>query len=161
GPLSMPDESARTADEVGAFEATQLFVAQARAARPGYTLKDSEAPFVAQIVRALDGLPLAIELAAARMGVLGAGQIVARLGNRFELLASRRLDASARHATLRSAIDWSWELLSPTEQRALMQCSVFRGGFSMEAAEAVVSLPAGAEPDSVLDAMSLLRDRSL
>ena len=90
-------------------------------------------------MRLLDGLPLAIELAAARVRVLSPAQLVERLRDRFALLAGAR-GAAARQATLRAAIDWSWELLTPWEQAALAQCSVFEGGFTLEAAEAVLDL---------------------
>ena len=114
---------------------------------------------MSEIVRRLDGIALAIELAAARTPVLGVAQIRERLSRRFELLRIGRRDALARQATMRGAIDWSWNLLEPAERQALAQCSVFRGGFTLDAAEAVLSLP----PDSpdVLDVIQSLRSKSL
>src|ERR1019366_3864895 len=88
---------------------------------------------VAQIVRALDGIPLAVELAAARMALMSPATLLDRLGRRFELLASTSIDAPAHQRTLRGAIDWSWSLLEPWEQASLAQYAVFRGGFTMEA----------------------------
>ena len=120
-------------------EAIELFAVRARAQRPGFELDEGTRHAVAEVVRLLDGLPLAIELAAARVRVLSPAQIVERLKDRFVLLAGAT-GAAARQATLRAAIDWSWELLTPWEQTALAQCSVFEGGFTLEAAELVLDL---------------------
>jgi predicted ATPase len=103
-------------------------------------------------------LPLAIELAAARMRVLSAVELRSRLASRFEWLTSALRGTSRRHATLRGAIDWSWDLLSDGERAALMQCAVFEGGFSVEAAEAVIEL---GHDEPVIDALQALRDKSL
>jgi len=127
--------------------------------KAGYALTEGEAPMVAEIVRELDGLPLAIELAAARMGMLDAQTILDRLPRRFALLSSGPRDATARQRTLRGAIEWSWQLLQPWEQVALAQCSVFRGGFTLEAAEEVLSLPSSAP--ATLDVLQALHDKSL
>jgi len=123
-------------------EAVQLFVERARAVRPDFTLTEADAPYVVHIVRTLDGLPLAIELAASRMRVFTPSKLVERLAQRFELLAGGTRDASGRQATLRGAIDWSWSMLAPFEQAALAQASVFRGGFTLESAEVVLDLSA-------------------
>ncbi|MEP7299913.1 MAG: tetratricopeptide repeat protein [Caldimonas sp.] len=141
-------------------EAIELFVARARAQRPDFVLTETHRSAVAEVVRLLDGLPLAIELAAARVRVLSPAQIVERLEDRFSLLAGAR-GAVARQATLRAAIDWSWDLLTPWEQAALSQCSVFEGGFTLEAAEAVLDLSGCPAAPPTLDAVQALVDKSL
>jgi tetratricopeptide (TPR) repeat protein len=115
---------------------------------------------VEQIVSLLDGLPLAIELAASRARVLSPSQIAERMRDRFALLAGAS-GAAQRQATLRAAIDWSWGLLVPWEQAALAQCSVFEGGFTLEAAEAVFDLAGWAEAPPVVDVVQALVDKSL
>jgi predicted ATPase len=143
-----------------ATEAIELFAARARAQRPEFELDASNRAAVADVVRLLDGLPLAIELAAARSRVLSPTQIVERLKDRFGLLAGAR-GAAARQATLRAAIDWSWDLLAPWEQGSLAQCSVFEGGFTLEAAEAVLDLRIWLEAPPAIDAVQSLVDKSL
>jgi tetratricopeptide (TPR) repeat protein len=128
--------------------------------RTDFALTDTNRTFVREAVRLLDGLPLAIELAAARIRVLSPAQLVERLKYRFSLLAGAR-GTAARQATLRAAIDWSWNLLTPWEQSALAQCSVFEGGFTLEAAEAVLELAAWPDAPSTLDAVQALVDKSL
>jgi predicted ATPase len=125
--------------------------------RAGLHPRAGDAEVLGAIARELDGIPLALELAAGRMLVLSPGQLLARLERRFELLR-RPPRARDRHETLRAAIDWSWNMLEPAEQGALMQCAVFRGGFTVDAAEAVLLLPGEV---AVLDALGALRDRSL
>ena len=139
--------------------AIELFVARARAVEPDFALDDAERSIVAQVVRLLDGLPLAIELAAARVGVLSPSQLLLRLRERFKLLAGRR--GPRRQATLQAAIDWSWQLLSAWEQAALEQCSVFEGGFTLATAEAVIDLSAWSDASPVVDAIQALVDKSL
>jgi len=141
-------------------EGVELFELRARAQQPALVQDEAHSAAVARIVRLLDGLPLAIELAAARMRVLSAAQIEQRLANRFQLLAGAR-GAAARQATLRAAIDWSWELLTPWEQAALAQCAVFDGGFTIEAAEQVLDLAAHADAPPMLDVVQSLVDKSL
>jgi predicted ATPase/class 3 adenylate cyclase/Tfp pilus assembly protein PilF len=141
-------------------EAIELFVTRARAQRPTFALDAAVRAQVAELVRLLDGLPLAIELAAARVRVLSPAQILERLRDRFSLLAGAR-GAAARHATLKAAIDWSWDLLAPFEQAALAQCSVFEGGFTMQAAEAVLSLSAWPDAPRAMDVVQALVDKSL
>lgn len=157
GPLSLPKEDA----EFAASEAVQLFVDRVRAVRQDYALTADEAPAVVAIVRHLDGIPLAIELAAARMGVLTPAKLLQRLPRRFEVLGGGDRDAASRQSTLRGAIDWSWNLLQPWEKSALAQCSVFKGGFMMEAAEAIIDLGEFPGPPWVLDVIQALRDKSL
>ncbi len=158
-PLGLPADDERSLEAISRSDAVRLFVQRAQAAQGHFALTAEEAPLVSEIVRRLDGIALAIELAAARTPVMGVAQIRERLSRRFELLRAGRRDASARQTTLRGAIDWSWNLLEPAERQALAQCSVFRGGFTLEAAEAVLALP----PDSpdVLDVIQSLRGKSL
>jgi predicted ATPase/class 3 adenylate cyclase len=158
-PLEVPEVGAARLEEIARADAVRLFVQRAREARGDFELTAEEAPRVADIVRQLDGIALALELAAARMNVLSVPQLRERLTRRFELLRGGRRDATARQATLRGAIDWSWNLLEPAEQAALAQCSVFRGGFTLDVAEAVLVLPADG-PD-VLDVLQSLRSKSL
>src|SRR5262249_39165514 len=136
GPLGVPGDGEDRA-AIARAEAVRLFVERARAARGELTLVASDTPVVGGVVRRVQGLPLAVELAAARSAILGAADILARLERRLDLLRARAGTTDPRHATLRAAIDWSWDLLSPAEQSALAQLSVFRGGFSIDAAEAV------------------------
>jgi predicted ATPase len=136
-------------------DAMNLFVERARAVLSDYDPK-GEIDTVRAICRELDGLPLAIELAAARIRVLSAAELASRLSARFELLTSSQRGAVPRHATLRAALDWSWELLSEAEQSVLAQCSVFEGGFTLEAADEVIDVDG-----SVLEVLSALRDKSL
>ncbi|MBC7480519.1 MAG: tetratricopeptide repeat protein [Rhizobacter sp.] len=143
-----------------ASEAIELFEVRARAQRPDFRLGDDNRSAVAEVVRLLDGLPLAIELAAARVRVLSPAQIVERMADRFHLLAGAR-GAAARQATLKAAIDWSWDLLTPWEQAALAQCSVFEGGFTLDAAEDVLDLGRWPEAPPVMDAVQALVDKSL
>ena len=141
-------------------EAIDLFVARAQAQRPDFALCATNRDDVGRIVRMLDGLPLAIELAASRVRVLSPAQIVERMHDRFALLAGAR-GVVARQATLRAAIDWSWDLLVAWEQAALAQCAVFEGGFTLELAEHVIDLSAWPEAPSVMDAVQALVDKSL
>jgi len=141
-------------------DAIDLFVHRAQSRRDDFVPDATQREAIGEVVRLLDGLPLAIELAAARIGVLSLQQLVSRLRDRFRALAANP-GATARHATLRAAIDWSWELLTEWEQAALAQCSVFEGGFTLEAAEAVIDLapwPAAPEP---MEAVQALIDKSL
>jgi len=139
--------------------AIELFVVRARAQRPGFVLDAAQRAAVAEVTSLLDGLPLAIELAAARIAVLSPAQLLLRLRDRFALLAGR--GGTGRQATLRTAIDWSWQLLSAWEQSAFEQCSVFEGGFTLAAAEAVVDLTPWPDAPPVVDALQALLDKSL
>ncbi len=158
--MRLRTEQCVTIEPLGELPAVALFVARARRIRHDFELADADAPIIAEIVRKLEGIPLAIELCAARVGVLGPSQISSRLARRFDLLVTNARDAPARHGTLRGAIAWSWDLLAPSDREALAQCSVFRGGFSLEAAEAVLELGAASAP-SVLDALQSLYEKSL
>jgi predicted ATPase len=147
-------------DAIAACDAVVLFVERARAVKASFALDGSNASAVAQVCRRLDGIPLAIELAAARVAMLTPAELARRLDQRFRLLAGGQRSAVERHQTLRAAIDWSYELLIVPEQLLLARVSVFAGGFSLEAAEAVT--PGGElEIDSVFEVLASLVGRSL
>ncbi|MCC6194406.1 MAG: tetratricopeptide repeat protein, partial [Burkholderiales bacterium] len=131
-----------------------------RAQRSGFALGEANRAAVAEVVRMLDGLPLAIELAAARIRTMSPEQLALRMRDRFAILAGAR-GVAARQATMRAAIDWSWELLSPWEQDAFAQCSVFDGGFTLEAAEAVLDLARWRDAPPAMDVVQALCDKSL
>ena len=137
----------------GAFAAVRLFVDRAAANRPGFVLDASNAADVVAICRRLDGMPLAIELAAARLRVLTPAQIAERLDDRFRLLTGGSRTALARHQTLRAVVEWSWDLLSEPERTAVRRLSVFAGGITLQAAERVAAAD--------LDRVASLVDKSL
>ena len=141
-------------------EAVGLFVERAGDANPGFALTAGVAPVIAELCRRLDGLPLAIELAAARTAVLPPGEILSRLDDRFHLLTGGDASAAPRHRSLRAAIEWSSDLLSPQEAAMLRRLSVFNGSWSLDAAEAVCC-GAPVERRHVLDLHSALRAKSL
>lgn len=147
-------------EELGRSPAVQLFVERARAARPGFALTGENGPAVAEICRRLDGIPLAIELAAARVRILAPDEIAARLGDRFRLLAGGSRTAPPRQQTLRAAVDWSYDLLTEPARRLFERLAVFAGGFTLDAAEAVCA-GGEIETDGILDLLSRLVDRSL
>ncbi|MBB6048473.1 AfsR/SARP family transcriptional regulator [Armatimonas rosea] len=120
-----------------AEDAVALFCDRAQRARPDFTLTDKNKSIVTDLCRRLDGLPLALELAAARMAILTPAQILERLSRRFDLLADKRRDREARHTSLRAALDWGWSLLAPDVQYFFTQLCIFRGSFSVEAAETI------------------------
>jgi non-specific serine/threonine protein kinase len=162
-PLSLPAADATRPEQLAVSDAVSLFCERGQAAQPGFGLSDANAGAVAQICRRLDGIPLALELAAARLRVLGAQQVAQRLDQRFQLLTDAGRTAVARHQTLRAAVDWSYDLLPPSEQAALRRLSVFPGTFDLEAAEAVVG-DVPTEPGlwfPVLDLISRLVEKSL
>jgi len=142
------------------YESVQLFVDRACAVQPSFKLTDRNAPAVVQICCLLDGLPLAIELAAARVKALSAEQIAARLDRAFHLLTNGSRTALPRQQTLRALIDWSHDLLSEPERILLRRLSVFAGGWTLEAAEAVCSED-GVDPFEVLDLLAGLVGKSL
>ncbi len=155
-PLDLPSGTGDPA----ASSAVRLFAARAAAAAPGFALDEHNAEAVAAVCRRLDGLPLALELAASRMRVLSPAQLAERLDDRFRLLGAGRRDAPARQQTLRAMIDWSWELLTGAERVVLRRLAVHADGCTLEAAEAVCS-GEGVRPADVLDLLARLVDRSL
>jgi predicted ATPase/class 3 adenylate cyclase len=160
-PLAIPAESDRpTAADLKGSGSIELFVERARAARPDFALTDENAPAIAAICRRLDGLPLAIELAAARLNVLAPNQILSRLDDRLSFLASTRRDLPDRQRTLRGTIGWSHDLLSDGERAVFRRLSVFTGGADLESVQAVVD-PEHELGEDVLDLVTALVDRSL
>ncbi|WP_030732374.1 BTAD domain-containing putative transcriptional regulator [Streptomyces sp. NRRL S-237] len=159
-PLALSGEVLEAVAPLDAPEAMELFAARAAAGTPGFTLGPHNAEAVALVCRRLDGLPLALELAATRVRALGVHALAERLHDRFRLLNQVRRDAPARQRTLRAMIDWSWELLAPPERAALRRLAVFSGGFTLESAEAVCAAGDTAAED-VLDLLTRLVDCSL
>lgn len=155
-PLALRGERLLALDTLPLEEATALFLARARAARPDLDPTDEERGQIVELVELLDRLPLALELAAARIRTLSPGRMLARMDDRFRLLTTR--GRNDRRATLRATLDWSWDLLGAEERQALAQLSVFEGGFDLEAAEAIVEV---AGDDWVLDLVESLVDKSL
>ncbi|MFE7627193.1 ATP-binding protein [Streptomyces sp. NPDC057509] len=165
-PLAVPGESVRPVDPLPADPAHRLFTERARAVRPGFDPDHEPAhdpDAVAEICRRLDGLPLAIELAAARLRLLGPRQIADRLDDRFRLLTGGSRTVLPRQQTLRAVVDWSWDLLDEDERTALRQVSVFAGGWDLTAAEAVIRTPVGAGRPAAdtADLLGALVDKSL
>jgi hypothetical protein len=159
--LQVPSEGEHvSAADLALADAVQLFVERAEATRSGFALTAENAAAIVEVCRRLDGIPLAIELAAARVRVLTSAEIAARLGDRFGLLAGGSRTAPARHQTLRTAIDWSYDLLSEPERRVFGRLAVFASDFSLDAAEAVCGTE-GIGAASVLDLITRLVDRSL
>jgi non-specific serine/threonine protein kinase len=147
---------------LGQMDAVALFVQRGRQVRPGFALTEDNAAAVAEICRRLDGLPLAIELAAARLRHLSPATLLARLSDRLTLLSGGPRDAPYRQQTLRDTIAWSYDLLSPEEQALFRRLAVFAGGFTMEAAEVTgADNAANGERLAVLDQISSLIDHSL
>ncbi|HET9589240.1 MAG TPA: adenylate/guanylate cyclase domain-containing protein, partial [Anaerolineales bacterium] len=135
--LSLPGSPDFTLEELAGFESVQLFVDRASATHPNFHLTDKNASAIAQICQRLDGIPLAIELAAARVAVFSAEHIAARLDDRFKLLTGGSRTALPRQQTLRALIDWSYDMLSEDERALFRRLSVFADGWSFEAAEAL------------------------
>ncbi|MEP6941975.1 MAG: tetratricopeptide repeat protein [Betaproteobacteria bacterium] len=159
--LSRPDVAgAHTAEAVAQFEAVQLFTDRALLARPKFQVTDENAAALASICNRLDGIPLAIELAAARVRSMAVEEINQKLDQRFSLLTGGLRTALPRQQTLRSLIDWSYDLLNPSEQALLCRLAVFSGGWALDAAEQVCSDKA-VDASSVLDVLTLLADKSL
>ncbi len=158
--LSLPGPGAQSADALALSEAVRLFVERAVAARPDFAFTVDNARPVARICRRLDGIPLAIELAAARIKVLSASEIAARLDDRFRLLVGGSRTALPRYQTLRATMDWSYGLLSGSEQSLLRRLSVFAGGFTLEAAESICK-PVGAHDFYTIDLLTQLVNKSL
>jgi predicted ATPase/DNA-binding SARP family transcriptional activator len=160
-PLALSDPRRPMAEEALAPSASvELFLQRAREVNAAFVLTEANAPAVAEICRRLDGLPLAIELAAARTRLLAPAQMLEMMARRFDLLVSRRRDVPDRHQTLRATIEWSYRLLSPALQRFFAQLSAFRGSWTVEAAAAVCEQPKALEFLEELHASSLVKVES-
>jgi predicted ATPase len=161
-PLALPESGVKgvSVDQLAQSEAIQLFVERAQAVKPDFRLTDENAQAVVELCVGLDGLPLAIELATARLGLFSPQALVERLGNRLKLLRGGARDAPVRQQTLRDTIDWSYEMLEPGEQQLFQLLSVFSGA-TFEAAEDVASRVKGLDEIDVVDGLSSLVDKSL
>jgi len=159
--LSVPVEATDlTTDDALEYDAVALFVARATANDARFALTDDTAPIVAEICRRLDGIPLAIELAAARVKVLSVPHLAQRLNERFKILTAGGRDALPRQKTLTALIDWSYDLLTPQEQRLFGRLGIFAGGFDLDAATSVCGGD-GLDEIDILDLLGSLTDKSL
>ena len=159
--LSVPEIGrAPSSEELESYESVRLFVERARGREPAFSLSQHNALAVAEICRRLEGIPLAIELAAARVGTLSLGQIAQRLTDSLTLLTGGARTAVNRQRTLKATLDWSHELLSEDEKKLFGRLSVFAGGWTLEAAEEV-GVGGGVEEDDILDVLSGLVEKSL
>ncbi len=154
-PLPLPDPSSQSVPRLAVTPAVALFVQRAKTVRPAFALDESNAAAVSEVCRRLDGLPLAIELAAARSKVLSAPALLARLSPGLDVLTGGPNDQPARLQTMRAAISWSYDLLTPLEQSLFRRLAVFTAGFTLDAAEAVLAgghgdKGTGRQDDSVL-----------
>src|SRR5207245_2262888 len=153
-----PEHAAADAAEIET-DAVRLFIDRARMREPGFRPIDDDRGAIAEICRRLDGIPLAIELAAAGVNVLSCAQIARRLDDRFRFLTGGTRTALERHQTLRAAVDWSYNTLTEAERTLLARLSVFVGGFTLEAVEEVCT--DGMEALEALDLVASLVDKSL
>ena len=160
-PLQVAAERVIRLGPIAAEDGALLFEDRAQRVAPSFRLTDDNRDQVESLVRKLDGMSLAIELAAARVHALGVDQLVSQLTKRLQVLVGGHRDKSARQRSLRAAIDWSWELLTPVERLVLAQCSVIRVGYTVADAEAVVSMGRRAEAGWVVDVVQTLIDHSL
>jgi predicted ATPase len=154
-PLEVPAPGWDEPEHILQYSAVELFIARTNALDAGFSPRADELPSIGAICRHLDGIPLAIEFAAAQVSAFGIQQVAAGLHDRFALLTRGRRTALPRHRTLRAALDWSYELLSETEQRLLRHLAVFSGGFTVAAASAVVN-EGGAAPSVIEDLADLV-----
>jgi predicted ATPase/DNA-binding winged helix-turn-helix (wHTH) protein len=157
--LEVPSPKEGAPDIVLGHSAVELFVTRAKALDAGFSAQPEDLPSIVEICRHLDGIPLAIEFAAARAAFVGTDQVAAGLRDRFALLTSGRRTAVPRHRTLRAALDWSYQLLSTEEQRLLRHLAVFPAGFAFEAAQAVADV--GRVGQSIVEDLSSLVSKSL
>lgn len=158
-PLSLPDEEDDLA-RLGERESVRLFVERARSVDPAFTLSGENAAQIGAICRRVDGIPLAIELAAARVRLLTPGQIAARLDDCFHLLAGGGRDSEPRQRTLRATLDWSYDLLSEEQRMLFARVAIFSGGFALEAVESVCA-GEGLAADEVLEGLGGIVEKSL
>ncbi len=157
--LGLPDPAERGAAKIAASEAVRLFAERAAAVRPGFEIGDDNAAIVAEICRRLDGIPLAIELAAARVKILEVGQIHEKLDDRFRLLTGGSRTALPRQQTLRATIQWSYDQLHDEERQMMRALAVFAGGWTLGSATAICM--EGGDEFEVLDLLARLADKSL
>jgi len=157
---SPPGSSTLSAAEALEYPAVQLFVQRAAASSSAFELTDADAPFAAELCRKLDGVPLAIEFAAARVDTFGVRGLAARLDDGLGLLNAGRRAAPARHQTIGAALDWSYQLLSPDEQLVFRRIAIFVGSFTLEAAAAIVG-NLGLEDDETIEHVIALTAKSL
>jgi predicted ATPase/class 3 adenylate cyclase len=161
-PLALPDLSQLPSlESLSQYSAVELFIQRAQAVKPDFRVTNDTAPAVAEICYRLDGLPLAIELAAARIKLMPPRAMLARLEHRLDFLTGGARDLPARQQTLRSAIAWSYDLLDEYEQKLFCRLSVFVGGCSLDAVEAVVLVDDNPSTVSILDQLGSLLDKSL
>ena len=158
-PLDVPPQR-QNAVNVDEYSSVQLFTTRLMALDSGFSASPENLPLVASICRQLDGIPLAIEFAAARVAMLGLQQVAERLNDRFSLLTAGRRTALPRHQTLRATLDWSYELLPDAERTLLQRLAIFVGGFTLEAATAVMG-DTGATPSAVAEGIASLAAKSL
>jgi predicted ATPase/class 3 adenylate cyclase len=159
-PLAVPGPGARNVEDIGAHDAVTLFVTRANLVQPALELDMENAHLIAEICRRLDGIPLAIELAAARLKVLSVAQLVERLDRQFALLASMSRDTPPHQQTLETTLDWSYDFLTDPEKTLFTRLSVFSGGFTLDAVEAVCS-GGPVVTEHVLDLLGRLVETSL
>ncbi len=159
-PLEVPAAEAVDSDHIAGHSAVELFIIRTQALGPEFSLQAGDLPAIAAICRRLDGIPLAIEFAAARAATLGIQHVAIGLGDRLALLTGGRRTALPRHRTLRATLDWSYALLSAAEQAVLRHLAVFAGGFTVEAAAAVMP-GSGVAASSIVDRLSSLVAKSL
>lgn len=159
-PLEVPPAYLASAAEIGSYGAVELFVRQARAVSHGYRLMERDAAVVGRLCRRLDGVPLAIELAAARLGGLNVHELDAAIDSHLAVLDLGLRSPTARHRTLQATLEWSYELLAPREQKLLYRLSVFAGGWTFEAAKAVATCSEVLDLH-ILDLLTSLVDKSL
>lgn len=156
-PLGLPADDA----SAPASEAVELFVARCRSARRAFDPTAADYARIVGIVKRLDGMPLALELAAARTRTLTLAELQGKIEKRFDLLVNPNRDAPPRHATVERTLDWSWDLLEPWEREAFVQCAAFRKSFSHDAAEHVIDLREFADAPSVFDVVTALVEQSI
>jgi len=160
-PLDLPPDSSEvTVSDALQYSAVQLFNERASATTDEFVVEDDDVPAIVEICRRLDGVPLALELAAAHVGVIGVQALAARLDDRFAFLIKGRRTALPQHQTLRATLDWSHDLLPETEQLVLRRLGVFHGEFTMEAA-AAIAVGEGLAPNDVVDGIANLADKSM
>ena len=159
-PLDVPPPRLESAVNIDEYSSVQLFISRLSALDSGFSASAENLPLIASICRRLDGIPLAIEFAAARVAVLGLQQVAERLNDRFSLLTAGRRTALPRHQTLRATLDWSYELLPDAERTLLQRLSIFVGGFTLEAASAVMG-GTGTTEAAVAEGIASLAAKSL